>query len=219
MLLRIGHAALREDDHVHPIDDLCGGVRQPLFELLLIEAESPVHQAVHQLHMRAHLPGDSRNGVLRRRKRRRERCHHAHALSEPHRLAAHLLVHPNDGNAEIPCRVLRAVRHLAHGGAEIQHRVNALFHGLHIHADQPGCRRGRHIPCRTHIRQNARILQGEQRNILPQLLFHFTLHIRDKFRCGAGINQTDLHFSPPVSALSFPPARLVRTGILYLFSC
>ena len=143
--------------------------------------------------MGAHLAGHTGNRVLGRGQGRRKGRHDADALSEPDGLAAHLFIHADDGNAEILRRVLCAVRDLAHGRAEVQHRVHALFHGLHIHADQTGGRSRGHIARCADIRKNARILQGEHLHILAQLLLHFALHIGDQLGCGAGINQSDFH--------------------------
>lgn len=114
--------------------------------------------------------------------------HYADALALAGGLTAHLLVHANDGHADVLGHILHAVGHFTDAAAQVQHGVHAFLGRLHVHADQPGGGGGGYVTGLTHIRQNAGVLQAIQLNVLAKLLFYFLLHQLDQLRGGAGIN-------------------------------
>ena len=112
---------------VHLVDYLLRGAGEAGAELILIKAECAVNKAVDKLNMLAGLAGNAGDRVLCRGQGGGQSSHNADAGAEANRLAAHLLVNADDGNADIAGGVLRAVGNLADGGAQVEHRVNALF--------------------------------------------------------------------------------------------
>ena len=122
------------------------------------------------------LPGHPEHRVLGGLQRGGQRGHHPDAAAPADSLPAHLLVHPDDGHADIPGHVLGAVGHLTHTAAQVEHGVHSRLSGLHVHANQPRRRSGGHIAGLPDICQDAGVLEAVELHIGPELFPDLPLH-------------------------------------------